>query len=53
MAVMRLSISKAGINVTAVDNLADYINEIKEIAGKENLPVTALTARRNAISVRR
>ena len=37
-----LSLARQGINVTAVDNLADYINEIKEIAGKENLPVTAL-----------
>ena len=35
-----LSLARLGINVTAVDNLADYINEIKEIAGKENLPVT-------------
>src|SRR4051812_11775249 len=35
-----LSLERQGINVTAVDNLADYINEIKEIARKENLPVT-------------
>jgi SAM-dependent methyltransferase len=35
-----LSLARQGINVTAVDNLADYINEIKEIARKENLPVT-------------
>jgi cyclopropane fatty-acyl-phospholipid synthase-like methyltransferase len=37
-----LSLARQGINVTAVDNLADYISEIKEIAGKENLPVTTL-----------
>jgi len=37
-----LSLARQGISVTAVDNLADYINEIKEIAGKEKLPVTAL-----------
>ncbi len=37
-----LSLARQGINVTAVDNLADYINEIKEIAGKEKLSVTAL-----------
>jgi cyclopropane fatty-acyl-phospholipid synthase-like methyltransferase len=33
-------LARQGINVTAVDNLADYINEIKEIARKENLPIT-------------
>src|SRR6185295_13966244 len=37
-----LSLARQGIDVTAVDNLADYINEIKEVAGKENLPVTTL-----------
>jgi SAM-dependent methyltransferase len=37
-----LSLARQGINVTAVDNLPDYIDEIKEIAGKENLPITAL-----------
>lgn len=36
-----LSLARRGIDVTAVDNLADYINEIKEIAAKEDLPVTA------------
>jgi len=30
-----------GIHVTAIDNLAEYINEIKEIAAKEKLPVKA------------
>ena len=37
-----LSLARLGINVTAVDNLADYINEIKELTGKEDLPVRAL-----------
>ena len=37
-----LSLARLGINVTAVDNLNDYINEIKEITGKEDLPVRAL-----------
>jgi cyclopropane fatty-acyl-phospholipid synthase-like methyltransferase len=37
-----LSLARRGINVTAVDNLADYINEIKEISGREDLPVTTL-----------
>lgn len=37
-----LSLARQGINVTAVDNLTDYIMEIKEVAKKETLPVTAL-----------
>jgi SAM-dependent methyltransferase len=37
-----LSLARQGINVTAIDNLAEYINEIKAVAGKNNLPVTAL-----------
>ena len=37
-----LALARLGVNVTAIDNLADYINEIKEIAGRENLPVTPL-----------
>ena len=37
-----LSLARMGVNVTAVDNLSDYISEITEIAAKENLPVTAL-----------
>lgn len=39
-----LALSRKGIKVMAIDNLADYINEIKEIAGKEDLPVTAIQA---------
>src|SRR5690349_4085579 len=39
-----LSLARQGINITAVDNLPDYISEIKEIAKKENLPVTAVQA---------
>src|SRR5678816_4132967 len=37
-----LSLARLGVNVTAVDNLADYIDEIKETAEKEHLPVTAV-----------
>jgi len=37
-----IPLARMGINVTAVDNLADYIDEIKEVATKENLPVTPL-----------
>src|SRR6185369_3980441 len=36
-----LSLARMGIHVTAIDNLAEYINEIKEIAAKEKLPVKA------------
>jgi cyclopropane fatty-acyl-phospholipid synthase-like methyltransferase len=34
-----LSLARLGIHVRAVDNLAEYINEIKELAEKENLPI--------------
>src|SRR5690349_8699958 len=37
-----LLLARLGVNVTAVDNLIDYVNEIKEIAQKERLPITAL-----------
>jgi cyclopropane fatty-acyl-phospholipid synthase-like methyltransferase len=37
-----LSLARRGINVTALDNLVDYIIEIRETAEKENLPVTVL-----------
>jgi cyclopropane fatty-acyl-phospholipid synthase-like methyltransferase len=37
-----LSLARLGINVTAVDNLADYIREIREVVETEDLPVTAL-----------
>jgi len=37
-----LEIGRRGIKVTAVDNLCDYINEIKEIADAEKLPVETL-----------
>ena len=39
-----LALARTGIEVTAVDNLADYIDEIKEIAAKENLPLTTIQA---------
>src|SRR5258705_2790384 len=37
-----LALARNGMKVTAVDNLPDYINEIKEITGKEDLPITAI-----------
>ena len=37
-----LSLARQGISVTAVDNLADYINEIKQTAEREHLPITAV-----------
>lgn len=37
-----LALGRMGIHVTAVDNLAAYINEISETAEKEQLPVNAV-----------
>ena len=37
-----LELANRGINVTAVDNLPDYINEIKERAAARNLPVESI-----------
>lgn len=37
-----LGLARKGMKVTAIDNLADYINEINQIAQKENLTVTAI-----------
>jgi 2-polyprenyl-3-methyl-5-hydroxy-6-metoxy-1,4-benzoquinol methylase len=34
-----IALAKKGISVTAVDNLGDYIKEIKQVAEKENLPI--------------
>ena len=39
-----VALAKKGINVTAVDNLDEYINEINETAGKDNLPIKAIKA---------
>ena len=39
-----LELAKKGINVTAVDNLTDYINEIKEKAKARNLPIESTCA---------
>jgi cyclopropane fatty-acyl-phospholipid synthase-like methyltransferase len=36
-----LSLARKGMNVTAIDNLTDYIDEIKQIAEKESLPLSA------------
>jgi len=37
-----LALAKKGVRVTAVDNLHDYIEEIKTISQKEDLPVDCL-----------
>lgn len=37
-----LELARRGIKVTAIDNLPDYINEIKEKATNENLPVECI-----------
>jgi len=37
-----LALARKGIEVTAVDNLPVYVNEVKEISEKENLPVKIL-----------
>src|SRR5258705_9038405 len=37
-----IALAKKDISVTAVDNLGDYINEIRQVAEKENLPIKAV-----------
>ncbi len=37
-----IALAKKGMNVTAVDNLGDYIKEINEVAEKEQLPLKAI-----------
>src|SRR5438067_2374450 len=37
-----LALARKGIHVTAVDNLKEYVEEIKATAEKENLPVECL-----------
>jgi cyclopropane fatty-acyl-phospholipid synthase-like methyltransferase len=37
-----IALAKKGVEVTAIDNLGDYINEIKDAAAKDNLPITAI-----------
>jgi SAM-dependent methyltransferase len=39
-----LAMGRKGIAVTAVDNLEDYIDEIQQLAAKEQLPVKAIKA---------
>ena len=39
-----LALAKHGVEVTAVDNLESYTNEIREAASKENLPVTTINS---------
>lgn len=43
-----LELGRRGIQVTAIDNLQDYVDEISLQASKENLPVTAFCG--NALS---
>ncbi|MGZ3880751.1 MAG: SAM-dependent methyltransferase [Flavisolibacter sp.] len=38
-----LELARRGVRVTAIDNLADYIDEIRDKAAHENLPVDAVT----------
>ncbi len=37
-------LAKKGINVTAVDNLDEYITEINEVSGEDDLPLKAIKA---------
>ncbi|HEY6502554.1 MAG TPA: methyltransferase domain-containing protein [Chitinophagaceae bacterium] len=37
-----ITLARKNITVTAVDNLDEYINEIKQVAKKENLPIKAV-----------
>lgn len=37
-----IGLARKGIAVTAVDNLSDYIQEIKQVVEKENLPVNSI-----------
>ena len=39
-----IALAKKGVEVTAVDNLGDYINEIKEAVSKDKLPVKVFQA---------
>lgn len=37
-----IALAKQGVNVTAVDNLHEYVEEINTIAQKENLPIESI-----------
>lgn len=37
-----IALAKKGIHVTAVDNLADYVDEIKKVIEEEKLPINAI-----------
>src|SRR5689334_20103673 len=39
-----IALAKKGIEVTAVDNLSDYITEIKETAAENQLPINAINS---------
>lgn len=48
-----LELARRGLDVTAVDNLPDYISEIKENALAENLPVECICADVLALEIER
>lgn len=39
-----IALAKKGMKVTSVDNLSDYINEVKQVAENEKLPIAATLA---------
>ena len=39
-----IALARKGVTVTAVDNLSDYITEIKQVAEKESLSINAIEA---------
>jgi len=39
-----LALARQGVNVTAIDNLKEYVNEVKEAIEKENLPANCTCA---------
>src|SRR4030095_670848 len=39
-----LALGRKGIEVTAIDNLAGYVNELKDIVAKESLPLKCIKA---------
>jgi cyclopropane fatty-acyl-phospholipid synthase-like methyltransferase len=41
---LALDLARRGVKVTAIDNLPDYVEEIKDNAARENLPIEASTA---------
>src|SRR5262245_47277186 len=37
-----LELARRGLNITAIDNLVDYINEVKDTSNKESLKIDAI-----------